>query len=164
MSTETSQQDFYIKLEGIDGESKDSKHAKWVDVLQWGYGVSQTSSMHSGGGGGTGKASFNDLNFTHYIDRASPTLMKYCASGKHIPTVTVSCCKSGGGSQEYMKVTLTDCIVTSVAPAGATNTPRVMERVGLSYAKIVVEVKEQNADGSMGATVEGQWDVKQNKE
>ena len=164
MSSDTSQQDFYIKLEGIDGESKDSKHAKWVDALSWSYAVNQTSSMHSGGGGGTGKASFNDLSFVHYIDRASPTLMKYCASGKHIPKVTLSCCKSGDGSQEYMKVTLTDCIVTGIAPSGDPNDPRVMESVGLSYAKILVEVKEQNADGSMGATVEGQWDVKQNKE
>jgi type VI secretion system secreted protein Hcp len=46
---------------------------------------------------------------------------------------------------------------------GATNSPRVIEEVGLSYAKIKVEVKEQNSDGSMGAATTGNWDVKQNK-
>ena len=159
----TSEQDIYIKLGGkIEGESKDANHKGWIDVLAWGYSVNQTSSMHSGGGGGTGKASFGDLSWDHYIDRASPTLMKYCASGEHIPEVILSCCKSGGGQQEYMRVTLNDCIVTSVSPMGNTSSPRVTERVSLAYAKIRVEVKEQNANGTMGATVTGEWDIKQN--
>ncbi len=156
-------QDFFIKLDGIPGESKDSKHSGQVDVLSWGYAVSQSSSSHIGGGGGVGKANFSELVFTHYVDKSTPNLMQYCASGKHVPSVELSCCKVGGGQQEYMKVTLTDVLITHVRPMGATNSPRVIEEVGLSYAKIKAEVKEQNADGSMGASVTGTWDVKQNQ-
>lgn len=156
-------QDFYLKIDGVSGESKDSKHTSQIDVISWGYAVSQSSSMSTGGGGGVGKANFSDLAFTHYIDKASPNLMQYCSSGRHISSVELSCCKVGDGSQEYMHVTLTDCLVTHVRPVGATNSPRVIEEVGLSYAKIKVEVKEQNSDGSMGASTTGTWDVKQNK-
>jgi type VI secretion system secreted protein Hcp len=156
-------QDFYIKLEGIDGESKDSKHKNWIDVLSFNYGVSQSSSMFTGGGGGVGKASFDVLTFTHYVDRATPNLFQYCAAGRHIPTVEVSACKAGDGSQEYMHITLTDVLVTHAGPTGSTDDARVKETVGLSYSKIKVEVKEQNADGSVGAAVTGTWDVKQNK-
>jgi len=156
-------QDFYINIDGIKGESKDSKHKDWIDVLTWGYAVSQSSSMHTGGGGGVGKANFSEVLFTHYTDKSSPNLLKYCASGKHIATVELSANKVGDGSQEYLKITLTDVLITQVRPVGATNSPRVVEEVGLSYSKIKLEVKEQNADGSMGATTTGEWDIKQNK-
>ncbi len=156
-------QDFYVKIDGISGESKDSKHSGQLDVLSWAYAVSQSSSSHTGGGGGVGKANFSDLVFTHYVDKATANLIKYCAGGKHVASVELSCCKVGDGQQEYMKVTLTDVLITHVRPIGATNSPRVIEEVGLSYSKIKVEVKEQNGDGSMGATVTGAWDVKQNK-
>lgn len=156
-------QDFFIKIAGIDGESKDSKHTGWIDVLSFNYGVSQSSSTFTGGGGGVGKASFDALSFTHYVDKATPNLMQYCASGKHIATIEVSCCKVGDGSQEYMRITLNDCIITHAGPSGSTDDARVKETVSISYSKIKVEVKEQNANGSMGAAVTGTWDVKQNK-
>ncbi|WP_062064915.1 Hcp family type VI secretion system effector [Cellvibrio sp. OA-2007] len=163
MSAHESLQDFFIKIEGIAGESKDSKHAGQIDVLNWGYAVSQSSSANTGGGGGVGKAHFSELVFTHYIDKSTPNLMKYCASGKHVPSVELSCCKVGDGQQEYMKVVMTDVLITHVRPTGDSSSPRVMEEVGLSYSTIKVEVKEQNANGSMGAAVTGAWDVKQNK-
>jgi len=158
-----SQQDFYVQLQGIEGESKDSNHVKWIDALSFGYSVSQSSSMASGGGVGVGRADFGDLSFTHYVDRATPNLLKYCANGQPIPTVKVSCCKVGKGSQEYMLITLTDCLVTHAGPVGSTEDARVKEQVSIAYSKIKVEVKEQNADGSMGAAVTGEWNVKENK-
>jgi len=160
-----SQQDFYVELDGIKGESKDSKHDKWIDVLSFDYSVSQSSSMSTGGGGGVGKATFEALTFIHYVDKTTPTLMQYCASGKVMKTAKVSCCKAGGedSSTEYMLITLSNCLVTHAGPIGSTEDSRVKERVSLSYEKIEVQVKEQNADGSMGAAVTGTWNVKENK-
>lgn len=160
----SSLQDIFIKIEGIDGESKDAKHKSWIDVLNFSYSVSQSSSAFTGGGSGVGKASFDTLNFTHFVDKSSPNLFMYCALGKHIPKVDLSCCKSGGGSQEYMHVTLNDVIVTHVSPSGSNSETQVNEMVTLSYAKIKIEVKEQKADGSMAATVTGAWNVKENKQ
>lgn len=158
----SSLQDFYIKIKGIPGESKDAKHAGWIDVLSWTYGVSQSSSMHSGGGGGVGKANFDALAFKHYVDKATPNLMQYCASGKHVGTVELSCCKAWDGSQEYMRIILSDCIITRAGPSGSLEDARVKESVNISYAQIKVKVKEQNANGSMGAAITGTWDVKKN--
>ena len=159
----SSQQDFYIQIEGIPGESKDSKHAGWIDILSLEYSVSQSSSMSSGGGGGVGRASFDALTFVHYVDKATPNLLQYCASGKQVSTVKVSCCKVGDGAQEYMLITLTDCMITHAGPIGSVEDPRVKEKVSISFGKIEVQVKEQNADGSMGAAVTGTWNVKENK-
>jgi type VI secretion system secreted protein Hcp len=76
--------DIFAKIGDIKGESLDDKHKDEVEVLAWSWGVSQSGTMAHGGGGGEGKASFNDFNFTHYIDKASPVLMKACATGEHI--------------------------------------------------------------------------------
>jgi type VI secretion system secreted protein Hcp len=161
-TSQSSLQDIYVQLEGITGESKDSKHIGWIDVIGIGFAVSQSSSMFTGGGGGVGKASFDALTFTHYVDKTTPNLFQYCASGKHIPTVVVSACKAGDGSQEYLRITLTDVLIVQSGPSGSVNDVRVKDKVDLSYAKIAIEVKEQKADGSMGAAVRGAWDVKQN--
>ncbi|MDR2091768.1 MAG: type VI secretion system tube protein Hcp [Azoarcus sp.] len=153
--------EIFVKIEGITGESKQAAHKGWVDVLDFSYSVTQSASMHTGGGGGVGKADFGPVSFSHYLDVASPNLFKYCASGKHIPTVIFSICKVGGGSQEFARVVLTDVIVANVSPGGASG-GGMTETVALSYSKIETKVREQNTDGSMGREVEGNWDVKQN--
>ena len=152
----------YVNVEGIEGECKDSKHKGWIDALSCSYGVSQSSAMASGGGGGVGKASFGALAFSHHFDKSSPNLFQYCAAGKHIPKVLVSVCKSGGGQQEYILITLEDVLITNVAPSGSEGSEWA-ESVNLSYSKIKIEAKEQDKGGSMLATVTGGWDVKQNK-
>jgi len=155
---------FFVNIEGIKGESKDNDHKEWIDVLSLGYCVSQSSSMSTGGGGGVGRADFEPISFIHYVDKATPNLMKYCAGGTHIPTVEVSCCKVGDGSKEYMRITLTDCLITCAGPSGAIDDGQMKESVSISYAKIKIEVKEQAKDGTMGAGVTGTWNVKENKE
>ena len=78
--------DIFAKIGDIKGESLDAKHKDEVEVLSWSWGISQSGSMAHGGGGGEGKASFNDFNFTHKIDKASPSLMKACATGEQRPS------------------------------------------------------------------------------
>ncbi len=159
-----SQQDFYLKLDGITGESKDANHKGWIDVLGWEYDVKQSSSMHSGGGGGVGKAKFGHLIATHYVDRSSPNLLKYSGSGKHFPTAILSCCRAGGGQQEYMRITLSECMIAGVTIDARRDDPTTAEHIAIAYGDIRVEVREQNPDGSMGATVTGTWNVKENRE
>ena len=72
--------DIFAKIGDIKGESLDAKHKDEVEVLSWSWGVSQSSSI-TRGGGGAGKASFHDLNFTHHVDKASPALLRACATG-----------------------------------------------------------------------------------
>ncbi|MDR2093431.1 MAG: type VI secretion system tube protein Hcp, partial [Azoarcus sp.] len=112
-------QEVFIKLDGIEGESKQAKHKGWIDVLDFSYRVTQSSSMATGGGGGVGRADFPPLTFTHYIDRASPNLFKYCAAGKPIPKVELSACKAGEGSKEFVNIKLFEVLVVDVGPNGS---------------------------------------------
>lgn len=89
-------QDIFLKLAGIADESQDSKHEDEIEVLSREWTIRQKSSMHSGSGGGAGKATVGDLCFDHRIDRASPNLLKYCLTGKHFDTATLVVRKAGG--------------------------------------------------------------------
>lgn len=77
-------QDIFLKINGIEGESQDSDHKNEIEVLAFNWKAFQESTMHAGSGGGAGKATVEDLEFDHYIDRSSPNLMKYCLTGKHV--------------------------------------------------------------------------------
>jgi len=115
--------DIFAKIGDIKGESLDDKHKGEVEVLSWSWGVTQSGTMAHGGGGGEGKANFNDFNFTHHIDKASPVLMKACATGEHIKEATITVRKAGKGQQEFLIIKMTDIIITGVAPAARVMAP-----------------------------------------
>ncbi len=155
--------DIFAKIGDIKGESLDSKHKDEVDVLSWSWGVTQTGSMAHGGGGGEGKATFHDFSFTHHVDKASPVLLKSCATGDHIKEATITVRKAGKGQQEFLIIKMNDVIITSVAPSGA-GEAATAESVTLQCAKIDLEYKPQKQDGSLDAGVHFKYDIKGNKE
>ncbi|WP_175948240.1 Hcp family type VI secretion system effector [Burkholderia pyrrocinia] len=158
-------QDIFLKINAIDGESLDSAHKNEIEVLSWGWKISQESSMHAGSGGGAGKATVDDLEFEHFVDRSSPNLMKYCLTGKHIDQAVLVVRKAGGNPLEYLKLTMSDVIVTTVQPFGSnTDEIRMREKVRLSFSKVKQEYTVQNAQGGSGGAVTAGYDIKGNKE
>src|SRR5471032_1769796 len=99
--------DMFINM-GTDivGESADKvQGAKGdIDVLAWSWGMSQSGTTHMGKGGGAGKASFQDLSFTKYIDSSSNALMIHLAKGTHIPKVALLARKAGSGQIAYINL------------------------------------------------------------
>jgi type VI secretion system secreted protein Hcp len=156
--------DIFAKIGDIKGESLDDKHKDEVELLAWSWGVQQSGSMAHGGGGGEGKASFNDFNFTHHIDKASPVLLKACATGEHIKEATITVRKAGKGQQEFLIIKMNDIIITSVNPSGAGDGAATAENVALQCAKVDLEYKPQKADGSLDAGLHFKYDIKGNKE
>ncbi|HTH61631.1 MAG TPA: type VI secretion system tube protein Hcp [Paraburkholderia sp.] len=156
-------QDIFLKINGIDGESQDAAHKDEIEVLSWSWGVTQQSSMHAGSGGGAGRATVKDFTFEHLIDRATPNLTQYCLTGKHIDEAKLVVRKAGGNPLEYIKFTMKDLIVTSVAPSGVSESQqRPLEVVTLSFAKMTQEYVVQNAQGGSGGAITATFDIKQN--
>ena len=156
--------DIFAKIGDIKGESPDDKHKGEIEVLSWSWGVTQSGTMAHGGGGGEGKANFNDFNFTHHIDKASPVLMKACATGEHIKEATITVRKAGKGQQEFLIIKMNDIIITGVAPSGAGDGAATAEHVALQFAKVDLEYKPQKQDGSLDAGIHFKYDIKGNKE
>ena len=148
--------DVFIKIDGITGESQDAAHPDEIQIANWKWKMSQQSSMMSGSGGGAGKATVEDLVFFHTVDRASPNLMSYCLTGKHIPTAVLTMRKAGGVPFDFLRITMSDVIVTGVE-MGAD-----YEQVRLSFAKVKQEYMVQNAQGGSTGAVTGTFDIKAN--
>ena len=111
-----------------------------------------------------GKASFHDLHFAHHVDKASPLLMKACATGQHIGDGTITVSRAGLHQQEYLVVTMTDILVTSVSTSISTEGDSALEDVVLAFAKVDLEYKPQKADGSLHVGIHFTYDVKRQKE
>jgi type VI secretion system secreted protein Hcp len=154
----------FAKIGNIKGESLDSKHKGEVELLSWSWGVAQSGTMAHGGGGGAGKATFHDFNFTHHIDKASPVLLKACATGEHIKEATITVRKAGKGQQEFLIIKMNDVIITSVDLSGTGEAPASAAHVALQFAKVDLEYKPQKADGSLDAGLHFKYDIKGNKE
>jgi len=155
--------DFFIKFDGIKGESADAKHKDEIDVESWSFGETNTTGGGAGGGDGAGKASFQDFHFTMHLNRASPALMKACATGQHIKEATLSARRAGKGQQEYLTFKFRDVLVSSFQTAGTEELAAPTDSVSLAFAKIEVEYKPQKSDGSLGAPVAFRYDLKTNK-
>jgi len=154
--------DIFAKIGDIKGESVDSKHKDEIELLSWSWGVSRSASG-SGSGAGTGKAHFNDLSFTHKIDKASPLLLKACATGQHLKEATITRRKAGKGQQEFLVIKMNDVLVTSVADSDDSG-GGLMESVTLAFAKVDLEYRPQKPDGSLDAGLHFKYDLKTNKE
>lgn len=157
-------QDIFLKLAGISGESRDADHKDEIEVIRWDWKMSQPHSMHSGSGGGTGKATVGDLSFDHYVDRASPNLLRYCLTGKHIDTATLIVRKAGGTPLEYLRITMGDVIITGVSPLSRENMMRSRETVNLAFARVRQDYVMQSRQGGPGGTVSAAFDIQRNSE
>jgi type VI secretion system secreted protein Hcp len=154
--------DIFAKLGDIKGESIDDKHKDQIELLSWSWGVENARPRPTGGGGGQGKATFHDLSFTHKIDRASPLLLKACATGQHLKEATITRRKAGKGQQEFLVIKMNDVIVTSVIEGDADGADQT-ETITLAFAKVDVEYRPQKPDGSLDAGIHFKYDLKGNK-
>jgi type VI secretion system secreted protein Hcp len=154
--------DMFLKLDGIKGESVDHKHSEEINVLAWSWGVSNSGSAHMGAGAGSGKVNVQDLSITKYIEKSSTDLMLAACSGKHIPSALLTVRKAGEKPLEYLKIKLTDVLISSVSSGGSGGEDRLTENISLNFSKVEVEYTPQKKDGSGDKTMTMGWDIAKN--
>jgi type VI secretion system secreted protein Hcp len=154
--------DMFLKIEGIKGESKDSKHKGEIDVLAWSWGLSNSGTFHTGGGGGAGKANVQDLSFTKYIDSGSADLQLACANGKHFPKATLVVRKAGETPLEYVIIELTELLVSSVSTGGSGGEDRLTENVTLNFEEVHFTYWTQDDKGGKGTSSEYKYNIAEN--
>jgi len=153
--------DYFLKIEGIQGESQDAKHKDEIHLESWSFGENNTGTFSVGGGGGAGKVQMQDFHFVKKVDKAGPKLFLACAQGEHIKSAILTCRKAGKDQQEYMKVTFKDILVSSYQTSGSGGADVVpLEQISLNFAAIKFEYKEQKADGTLGGSTVAEFNLK----
>ena len=155
--------DFYLKIDGIQGESRAKGHEGQIDVESFSWGVSNTPA--AGGAGRVGKPKFSDISISKLLDKASPLLMQAVANGKANKSVTLYGAAAGGerSGADFLTITLSDVLVSSFQESGASGGGGLQDSLSLNFTRITFDYKPQNADGSLGSAVHGGWDLKANK-
>jgi len=128
--------DMFLKIDGIEGESTDSAHKGEIEILYWSWGETTYPRavgervMEPEKGAGV-------LSVTKTVDKASPKLMQYCSTGRHIPKVEI-----------YVTATyyaLYDVSLKCGSASGGSD-DRPTEEVAFYYSKIKFDYKKQKKD------------------
>lgn len=160
--------DTYLQIDGIKGESTDSQHKDWIDVLSYsGLTVPPASEpVKAADAKQTGASQHGHLVITKQVDRASPTLHEMCSSGKHIKQATIEVMRASGGKRvKYLVYELHEVIISNVspqvspkakAPAGKVAADLPTESVSFNYGTIKwTYTQQKRADGSAAGNVAG---------
>jgi type VI secretion system secreted protein Hcp len=157
--------DMFLRIDGIKGESKDSKHADQIQVLSWSWDVSQTGTAGIGGGLTAGKVEHHDIEVRKLVDKASPVLYKFCCSGGHIASADLYVRKAAGGSEalEYLVIHFDDLIITSYSLGGQPQADQIDEVIKINYSKVTITYTPQDNAGQGQPPIMGGWDLQANK-
>ncbi len=151
--------DYYLKLDGIEGESIKKGHEKEIDIFSFSWGVHNPSDWLTGTGGATGKGVPSEISISKVVDKSSPKLMLHCCNGAHIKEGTVTMRITGDKEQalEYEVWKLSKLTVASIHHAAGMGDQKPMESVSFKFMEIKLEYKPQKDDGTLDAAIPFGW-------
>ena len=152
---------YFLKLDGIPGESVDAKHPNEIELLSFSWGEA-SSIVASPSGAGAGKVHVEDLHITMPTSKASPHLFLACATGQHLKTAVLTARKAGKAPLEFFVITLTDVLISSYHVGGSGGDSGLFDQVSLNFGKVQILYRPQKPDGTGDTPVEAGWDVKRN--
>lgn len=138
--------DMFLKIDGIEGESRDVQHKDEIDVLAFSEGLSD-----SGG--------FMQLSVTKYVDKSSPLLRRMVASKQQITKARLTVRSAGDKPVPVFVIDLDDVVISSVSGGGSGGEDRLTENVTLNFERVIWTYTPIKDDGSGGGTVSAQWDL-----
>lgn len=130
--------DAFLKIDGVPGESTDKKHKDWIEILSYGFGVSQSSagSRSTGGAASSQRVDFTDFSIMKAIDKASNKLLDNAAKGAHIKSVVLELCRATGDKNKYLEYTFGDVIISNVSTSGSAGADLPTEQVAFNFGTI----------------------------
>lgn len=152
---------YFAKYEGVDGESQDANHEKWIEVLSIDWGVHQPGSGATGPARRRGDVEIDDFIITFNYEKAAPKLLEKCLKGEVIPKLEVELTTTlQGASQTYLKYELSNVSITSYDVSGQADSgmpPTVT--VANNFEEIKVTYTEYDEEGNSKGNVETEYRV-----
>ena len=136
--------DAYLKIEGVEGEATDSKHAKWIGIQSFTHGAATPSAT-------TARPAFSDLCFTKFTDKSSPVLEQSCAQGKVFPSATIELVTADANRARFYQIVLSNVVATSVSAMGNANDAAVKTAESVwERANAALATEDFRAQGILG--------------
>jgi type VI secretion system Hcp family effector len=151
----------FAKYDGVDGESADATHDKWIDVISIDWG------SHKPGGGATGQSRrrgtvvVEDLRLTMEYEKSAIKLLEKLNMGEVIPKLEIEQTANYGGSRAtYIKYELVNVQVTAfdVNASGNDESPPTVT-IANNFEEYKVTYTEYDSEGNKGGNAETTWKV-----
>jgi type VI secretion system secreted protein Hcp len=158
--------DYYLQLDGIKGESADSKHQGWIEcaAINWSITQPKSATASTSGGHTAERAELSEISISKLVDLASPMLAQMCACGKTIPKAKLEMQRADGNGEpiKYFEVELENVLIAHIAPA-FNGADIAQEHIGLTFSKVKWKYTQQKIGGGASGNTAGGWDLASNR-
>ncbi len=131
-------ENFFLKIDGVEGDARDPNHKGEIAVLSWSHSFNQPASpTRSSSGGAVEQANHADFSFVKYVDGASMELLRRAWSGQQSAKVVFTAYRADGDNRpaRYLLIEFSHVIVSNLSiSGGAGDLPT--ETVTLSYGTV----------------------------
>jgi type VI secretion system secreted protein Hcp len=156
--------DMYLKLDGVEGESKDSGKKNEIQIE--GFRLGAVSPRDSFTNQAAGAVRMSYLTIRAKVDKSTPKLFDKIAKNEKIPKAILTCRKAGSDQEPYFTVTLSEVLVVKVQAGQleATISGQVIPpcEFDLAYGKIEMDAREQTEKGPTGGAMKFQFNLPTN--
>jgi type VI protein secretion system component Hcp len=140
--------DYFLKIDGIAGESVDIRHKDWIDINSFAWGVNSVVG---------GKATFSPLSWTQQIDRSVTSMIMGIPSATIYKSATLDV-QRVGDSGVFFSMQFDTPQLTKLNISGTGDAQTVAAALD-GYGKITMTYRQQQKDGSLGTPIAGGWDL-----
>jgi type VI secretion system secreted protein Hcp len=149
-----SDEEFLLNVPGINGGVTEQGYLGWISITSFAESFVGSAAGRAGAGGSAGRTSCEDLHLTKILDSTSPELTMAVATG-HVYNKIILVARRVSVDQplEFLRFTLTNTVISSIAFAGDSSVSARTETLVLRPRRIEVQYTPQNPDGGAGATV-----------
>lgn len=144
-----SRQSWYIRFEGVEGESSDGEHKAWSDLLSFDSPVAIPNTPTFG---------TPELMVTKVVDKSSPILAQMANSRTGFKSVDIEFQQVySSGNVVYYRCDLSNVVIVSYVTSGASTDGRPVEDLHLTYGQINITYTPVDATGRKGSPVTSSW-------
>ena len=151
-------QKYFIKFEGIDGESKNETHQRWSDIESFNQELGNILTVIATSRRNTGSLG-KSISIVKKIDKSSPKIMEALTRGERIPKVEIEISRSR--NNVIYRYELENVMVTKYIVMG--NDPELpTEEITISFENQKVRYTEYDETGRRVGDTETEYDTRRN--
>ncbi|QYD71366.1 type VI secretion system tube protein Hcp [Paraburkholderia edwinii] len=156
----------HLKFSGgtlkVTGDSVFPGHKNEIQILSWGWGVTNKADLHRSGNSSTGNtAQAGDIQILKNADAASTAIFQGCTDGLRAEDAYISITNN----IDFFTVHLSNVAITSVSTSANTGGDHVAEELWLHFSKIEYAFTPQDDQGkAKGGTKTFSYDTKAPKQ
>jgi type VI secretion system secreted protein Hcp len=157
--------DYFLKIDGIEGESHDAKHKGEIELLSFRWSEELLDTQVREGTGAVSVArwvTMSDFEVTMLTNKASPKLLLAVASVQHIKSAVLTATRTANDSQPFLTYTFNDLLVSSYKTEASVQDGPPVDQVSFNFGQIQMEYRPLQPDGMLGPPIQVGWDVKGN--